>query len=139
MRPPSTVVTLSAVKSEGNNRIEEEDGRTEAPSAPLGLFPRRNAGLLEIDMGDGAIVYDRQHSQVHHLNPPASLVWRFCDGSSTVGLICQRVAEVSGTELHVATKQVSDLIAEFEELGLLEPEDGTVRLRPSDRPGFAGA
>ena len=52
------------------------------PPAPL---PRmREQGLVVDDLPDEVLVYDLDRHQAHCLNRTAALVWRHCDGQTTV-------------------------------------------------------
>jgi hypothetical protein len=82
--------------------------------------PRRRGDVLEIDFDDGLILYDRDANLVHHLNPSAALVWRMCEGTSSVGELVQGIVEVVGSSPHEVNAQVTDLLRELDELGLTE-------------------
>jgi PqqD family protein of HPr-rel-A system len=83
-------------------------------------MPRRAPNVLELDMGDGVVLYDDASSLVHHLNPSASFVWHLVDGDATLD---QLVIEIS-EELELESPAVLDLvrraITELEALGLIE-------------------
>ncbi len=44
----------------------------------------RRDGLLVEELGDETLVYDRESHEAHCLNRSAALVWRHCDGTTTV-------------------------------------------------------
>jgi hypothetical protein len=44
----------------------------------------RNEGLLTRELPDGMMVYDKSRQQAHSLNQTAALVWRHCDGKTSV-------------------------------------------------------
>jgi len=44
----------------------------------------RSEGLLRRDVMDGMVVYDEQRHRAHSLNRTAALVWRHCDGKTSV-------------------------------------------------------
>jgi PqqD family protein of HPr-rel-A system len=92
-------------------------------SLPPDFLAIRAADVLELDMEDGLIVYDRGSSLVHHLNPSARIVWHLCDGSTTIGQLATDIAEQYGLESEQVTAQVSGLVAELEALGLVEEAD----------------
>jgi coenzyme PQQ synthesis protein D (PqqD) len=87
--------------------------------------PRRRGGVLEIDLGDGLIIYDRDANLVHHLNPSAATVWRMCEGRRTVGELVQAIVEGVGASPHEVNAQVTDLLRELHELGLTEDASGS--------------
>jgi len=45
---------------------------------------RREADLLVEELADETVVYDRARNKAHCLNRSAALVWRHCDGRTTV-------------------------------------------------------
>jgi PqqD family protein of HPr-rel-A system len=92
-------------------------------SLPPDYVPVRSADVLELDMEDGLIVYDRGSSLVHHLNPSARIVWQLCDGSTSIGELASDIAAQYGLGGEQVTAQVSGLFAELEALGLIEEAD----------------
>src|SRR5438552_3671505 len=46
---------------------------------------RREADLMVEELADETVVYDRARNKAHCLNRPAALVWRHCDGRTTIG------------------------------------------------------
>jgi len=49
------------------------------------MTPRaRQDGLIVQELGDEVVIYDEQRNHVHRLNQTAGLVWRHCDGHTTV-------------------------------------------------------
>jgi len=45
----------------------------------------RSGGVVTHEIGDELIVYDVPGQQMHKLSPAASIVWRHCDGDTSVG------------------------------------------------------
>jgi PqqD family protein of HPr-rel-A system len=83
-------------------------------------MPRQRAGVLELDMGDGVILYDDRSSLVHHLNPSASVVWKLCRGEATLGEIAVDVARGYALERSEAEAHVAAAVSDFRSLGLVE-------------------
>jgi hypothetical protein len=100
------------------------DPSPDSASAPMAVprsyRPAKCADVLELDMGDGLILYNHDSSLVHHLNPSASLVWNLCDGEATVGQLATEIAEEYGLKGPDVLEQVSAVIAEFDALDLIE-------------------
>lgn len=96
----------------------------EGGSAPMTVDkeyrPSKVAEVLELDMGDGLILYNHDSSLVHHLNPSAALVWQLCDGQATVGDLARDIAEEYELEGSEVEGQVASVIAEFDALDLVE-------------------
>ena len=85
--------------------------------------PRKRADVLELDMGDGIVLYDPGSRLVHHLNPSASLLWQLADGEATLEQLVEEVSQelaLDPTELH---EQFSGLIAELDALGVVDDTD----------------
>ncbi len=85
-----------------------------------GYMPRRRPDVLELDMGDGFVLYNGDATLVHHLNPSAALVWRLCDGGATVAQLSREIAEEYRLEVARITGEVAGMIAELEALGLVD-------------------
>lgn len=88
-------------------------------TAGLRFLPRRHSGVLELDMGDGLVLYNPASSLVHHLNPSAGVVWRLCDGAATVDDIALEIAEAYAVDRGEITAQVRTLVAQLDDLGLV--------------------
>lgn len=57
-------------------------------AAKRSLMPRaRKEGLEVQDLVDEVLVYDLERHQAHCLNPVASLVWRRCDGRTSLAQV----------------------------------------------------
>lgn len=93
-------------------------------SVPPDYAPRRRPDVLELDMGDGAILYDDDTSLVHHLNPSATLIWHLCDGSGSAEELARDIAEEYGLDRRTVTGQVMAVIGELDALGLVEDGRG---------------
>jgi hypothetical protein len=57
----------------------------------------RTDKLTTREIGDETLVYDMTCTQAHCLNRTAALVWRLCDGRTTIEALARRVEQ----ELHV--------------------------------------
>jgi PqqD family protein of HPr-rel-A system len=97
-----------------------EDGKAATMTVPQGFRPAKCAEVLELDMGDGLILYNHDSSLVHHLNPSAALVWQLCDGEASVGQLAAEIADEYGLKSGDVLGQVSAVIAEFDALDLVE-------------------
>ncbi len=115
---------------EGSQNPEFSDADTSDPasaallSVPDDYAPRRREGVLEIDMGDGLILFDDDASLVHHLNPSATLIWQLCDGTGTVQQLARDIANGYGLDASSLTTQVAVVVAELDALELVEDATG---------------
>jgi PqqD family protein of HPr-rel-A system len=81
--------------------------------------PSRIADVLELDMGDGFVLYNHEADLVHSLNRTASIVWQLCEGDTTVQELASEIAEAYALDVQALEGQLAQLIAEFEALGLV--------------------
>jgi PqqD family protein of HPr-rel-A system len=91
---------------------------------PGGYVPRKCADVLDLDMGDGLVLFNRGSSLVHHLNPSAALVWHLCDGEGSVEQLSQDIAAEYGLDPREVQGHVGQLVGEFEALGLVDDVSG---------------
>ena len=118
-RPPIEleIVKGAQVPAELNGGRQAE---AEGLSVPADYRPRKSADVLELDMGDGAILYDNEARLVHHLNPSATLIWQLCDGSGTAEELAGDIAAEYSLDARAIADQVMTVIAELDALGLVE-------------------
>src|SRR6185503_20433159 len=61
-------------------------------------MPRaRKDGLVVREMAGELLVYDRQTNKAHSLNQTAALIWKRCDGNSTIADLRFALEEVAKT------------------------------------------
>jgi PqqD family protein of HPr-rel-A system len=102
----------------------------------LDFVPSKTVNALELDMGDGLILFDHGSNLVHHLNPSAGIVWHLADGSATVEELAGDIALELGVDREEARHQLASLIAELVALGLLEDAGtGAAGVPPPTRRG----
>jgi Coenzyme PQQ synthesis protein D (PqqD) len=91
------------------------------PSLPARApCPKRRPDVLSRLIDGETVVLDRQAGLVHQLNRTASYIWERFDGQSALTDIAHRLAQVFDVELSVATRDVTAIIRQLEELHLLE-------------------
>jgi hypothetical protein len=59
----------------------------------------RREGLVVQQMSDEVLVYDQQRHKAHCLNQTAALVWRHCDGKTTVAGVAEALSKQSGVKV----------------------------------------
>jgi PqqD family protein of HPr-rel-A system len=89
-------------------------------SVPAEYVPNKKADVLELDMGDGVILYDDASSLVHHLSPSASVIWQLCRGDASVGTLAGEIADELHQDPDRMRTEISVLLAELDALGLVE-------------------
>jgi PqqD family protein of HPr-rel-A system len=86
--------------------------------------PRKHPDVLELDMGDGVVLYDGRSRLVHHLNPSASAIWHLVDGEAAVDQLASEISEELSLDRGEVEEQLSGLVAELDALGLVEDTEG---------------
>ena len=82
-------------------------------------FPiARSAGLVVQDVPDEVLVYDIEKNKAHCLNKTAALVWRSCDGKTSVSDLAKIVGNQAGEE--VSDDLIWLALDQLSETGLLE-------------------
>ncbi len=95
------------------------------------MYPKaRREGLIVEEVGDALVIYDRARDEVHSLNPTAALIWRACDGSTSVARLAVKVTKQHGQEL--GTDICHQTIATLYATQLLEPSADA--LAPREEP-----
>jgi PqqD family protein of HPr-rel-A system len=98
------------------------------PAASFAYRPRKRAGVLALDMGDGVVIYNDHSNLVHHLNPSAGLVWQLCDGDATAAQLAAEISEELGLDRAQVDAMVDSAIEELDALGLIEDASEMSRL-----------
>ena len=82
-------------------------------------MPRaREAGLIVRELDNETLVYDVDTNEAHCLNETAALIWRHCDGTSSVTQICELLSQTMETTID--EKVVWYALEQFNKDGLLE-------------------
>lgn len=82
--------------------------------------PRVREDLSARVIGGEIVVLDRDGGRVHQLNATASYIWGRCDGRQTEAEIADDLAVAYGVEPAQAVSDVTALVIQFRELGLLD-------------------
>ena len=121
-----TLLAMVTDPAEDHTRFELKDVSGESSPEPMTVpsdyMPGRAAEVLELDMGDGVILYNHDSSLVHHLNPSAALLWKLCDGEATVKELAGEIAEEYGLVPDTVLDEISGVIAEFDALNLVQDQ-----------------
>ena len=78
----------------------------------------RDEGLLVEDVADETVIYDARTKEAHGLNPLATIVFRHCDGETTVGEAAALAAERLGKP--VTPDEVMNAVAQLEDRELVD-------------------
>ena len=91
------------------------------------MKPKVRDDLAAVELDGEAVVYDESNGSLHHLNPTATIVFSFCDGSSTVKEMSAEISEAFGAESTQIEREVRKLLRSFKESGLLDGAGGSRR------------
>lgn len=83
--------------------------------------PVRVANVTVVELDGESVVYDRQSGVLHHLNAGATLVFRECDGASTIAQLAAVIAEAVGEPVGRIEPEVRSAIRGLRRANLLEP------------------
>jgi hypothetical protein len=107
------------VNERSHRELGDHDDPGEKLSVELEYVPRKCSDVLELDMGDGVIIYSRESDLVHHLNFSAGLVWQLCEGNASVEELARDFAVAYRLELNKVRSELAVVVAEFDTLGLV--------------------
>ena len=98
------------------------------PAAELGpdtVLAQLDACQLEwVEVEDQVIVWNGAEGELHHLDRIATLVFRLCDGTTTLGDTVADLALVFGCEPEQIWSDVSRCVEQLCRDGLIEPVAG---------------
>ena len=89
--------------------------------------PMVRQGLTVVELDGEAVIYDEETSDLHHLNPTATIVFGLCDGSATIADISTDISEAFGVPMVEVEGQVRTLIRQFRKAKLLAPNASSGR------------
>jgi coenzyme PQQ synthesis protein D (PqqD) len=82
-------------------------------------MPRaREAGLIVRELEEETLIYDVDTDKAHCLNQTAALIWKHCDGTSSVTQICELLSQTMETTID--EKVLWYALEQFNKDGLLE-------------------
>ena len=82
--------------------------------------PTRSTSVTLQQVGQEAILYDRQHGQAHVINTSAVRIWELCDGRATLDEIAGAFAASYGLPVAAVHEDVVKILTTFRELRVLE-------------------
>jgi hypothetical protein len=81
----------------------------------------RSKDLAWNNLGENAVILTLgQEKSVHELNPVAALIWRHCNGESTVDQIAMKLAEEFEVSPEQALSDTNDFLRDLSERGLVD-------------------
>ena len=107
------------------------------------VLPQRVPHVVAQALHDDLVICDDLRKRVHVLNPTATMVWRACDGKTTVAsLAASMAARFRGARLESIEKDILDALEHLREEGLVEvpgKHDVTGEGETGDGRAVAGA
>lgn len=88
---------------------------------PVARPKARTSDLTVVELDGEAVVYDRRVGVLHHLNAGATLVYRACDGDSTIAELAAGIADAVGEPVGRIEPDVRAAIRRLRSADLLEP------------------
>ncbi len=85
---------------------------------PLAM-PKVRDDLTVVELDGEAVVYDEVTTELHILNPTATILFGLCDGSSTIEDISAEIAEAFGVPAGEVQSQVDGFLADMRSADLL--------------------
>lgn len=87
---------------------------------PLARPKARRTGVTVVELDGEAVVYDRRSGVLHHLNAEATLVYRACDGGTTIAEVAADIADAVGEPVGRIEPDVRAAIRRLRRADLLE-------------------
>jgi hypothetical protein len=82
--------------------------------------PKVRDGLSVVELDGEAVIYDEETTELHHLNPTATIVFGLCDGSATMAEMASDISAVFEVPLQEVEPEVRAVIRRFRKAQLLE-------------------
>jgi PqqD family protein of HPr-rel-A system len=83
------------------------------------IKPKAREDLTVVELDGEAVIFDTETGELHHLNPPATIVFRLCDGATTMNEMSDDIAEVLGLPNDDVERQVRTTVRQFRKADLL--------------------
>lgn len=81
----------------------------------------REDEVTVVELDGEAVIYDGRTGALHHLNAGATLVYRLCDGSATIGQLAADIAHAVSQPVDRIEPEVRAAIRRLRRADLLEP------------------
>jgi hypothetical protein len=83
--------------------------------------PKVREDLTVVELDGEAVIFDEETTDLHHLNPTATIVFGLCDGTSTIPQMSLEISEAFGVPADEVETQVRTLLRRFRKAKLLTP------------------
>jgi hypothetical protein len=110
----------------------------ESRDIPVSSRPRTSPAAVTEVLDGEAVVFVEGTTELHVLNPTATLIWSCLDGKRTVREIALEFSEAAGVPYDLVLSDVQDAVRSFETMSLLAGSgsvDGVVEAPKAPDPG----
>ena len=83
--------------------------------------PQHRSDVKIRDVEGELVVLDLEGKRVHQLNPTARHIWNQCNGQQSIADIIEQLCESFDIDRVTAEKDVTALVRQLKEAGLLQP------------------
>lgn len=83
-------------------------------------YPKRRADVDVRVVNGEAVLLDLDGNLIHQLNQTATLLWNWCDGSSSAVDLTNKLSETFAVEYDTAIRDVTLTLSQLEQQNLLE-------------------
>lgn len=83
------------------------------------MNPTKSQNLEVRKVGEEVLVHDPAHGKVHVLNATAGAILELCDGTRTPSEIADSIADATGADVAIVSRDVAGILQEFSGLHLL--------------------
>ncbi len=81
--------------------------------------PMARTDLVKVELDGEAVIYDEDSTDLHHLNPTATIVFGLCDGRFTMREISTEIAEAFDVPIEQVEPEVRTLVRRFRQAKLV--------------------
>ena len=82
-------------------------------------YPKKRNDILQEDLEEGCILYNKKKNEVYTLNISAAFVWEYCDGHNNLEQIAQDLATSCNLKVEDVIDEVRKIIINFQKNSLL--------------------
>ncbi len=82
--------------------------------------PMTREDLLQSDLNDGCVLYDKSRETAYTLNIMASLIWSYLDGAISLEEIARELSSICGSGTNTVLPDIVRTVTFFQDNGLLE-------------------
>ena len=97
--------------------------------------PKVRDDLTVVELDGEAVVYDETDHKLHHLNPTGTIIFKLCDGQSTVQEMAEDISAAFEVEPADVELQIKAMLREFRKQRFFPGPAATTRSRSARTNG----